>query len=104
MKLYAPAPPRRVDLEHPVDVPGGMLSALLVRPFGLREDHLLREDTDGEGEIRATANAIMASPEVVLDLSEVDWLKVKEALRDVAADYFRLGFKPILHVVRGAGQ
>lgn len=101
--VYSPAAPRRIHLEHPIEVPGGTLATLLARPLTARDGELRRESD--EGEIRAVANAVFASPEVVLELSDLDWINVMAGLRDVAADYFRTGlFKPALRLVPGGKQ
>lgn len=93
-------PRRRIDLEHPFEVPGGTITTLFARAFREKDGRLYREGD--EGEIRALANALFVSPEVVLELSDLDHAKVMAALSDVATDYFRTGhFKPALRLVNG---
>lgn len=101
--LMAPAEPVRVNLAFPIEVPGGEIAAVWVRPLHEKMGKLA--NTDFEGEITALADSIRLAPDMVLSLDEADYLRVREALLEATARYVRAGeTMPPLHAVKGEAE
>lgn len=77
-RLIARVPPVRVDLEHPIPVPGGEVTAVWVRALGESTGPLF--NSGPEGEISALADRLRIPAEIILEMTESDYRRVVDAL------------------------
>lgn len=82
-RFMARAAPVRVDLEHPIPVPGGEIAALWVRALDEKNGKLA--NSGFEGEVAAVADSVRLPREVVLDMAESDYDRVLDALDEALA-------------------
>ena len=88
-RFIALAKPVRVDLAYPIEVPGGEVAAVWVRPLFEKMGKLANVDL--EGEVTALADSMRLPPEMVLSMDDADYERVRDALREATARYVRGG-------------
>ena len=99
-RFMARAMPVRVDLEHPIEVPGGEIAAVWVRALHEKMGKLAY--TGFEGEITAVADSVRLPREVILEMSESDYERIGHALDEALAREVRAGARtPAPRLVEG---